>query len=60
MLQKQSTEIRKKIDTLDERFALGEIDRQLYMKFKQKFQEEHGDVIETINNSGIEIYNQEK
>ncbi|GAB5415901.1 MAG: hypothetical protein Crog2KO_00010 [Crocinitomicaceae bacterium] len=39
-LKKQLTEIQKKIDALEERFAIGEIDRSMYEKFTKKYRDE--------------------
>lgn len=39
-VKKQLTELNSKIETLDERFAIGEIDRSLYEKFSKKYKAE--------------------
>lgn len=47
-LKKQRTEIDKKLDKLEERFVLGEIDSELYQKYKAKYQGEIDPIIEEI------------
>ena len=35
--KKQSTEIKQKLGKLEERFAIGEIEKDIYIKFSKKF-----------------------
>lgn len=46
------TETRKKMDTIDERFVVGEIDRSLYEKFKSKYEKECFEIEQELNRTG--------
>lgn len=46
------TETRKKLDTIDERFVVGEIDRSLYEKFKSKYEKEGFEIEQDLNKTG--------
>ena len=39
-IKKQLTALKSKTDTIEERFAVGEIDKEIYQKFKSKFSDE--------------------
>ena len=39
-IKKQLTALKSKTDTIEERFAVGEIDKEIYQKFKSKFNDE--------------------
>ena len=46
------TEIRKKLDTIDERFVVGEIDRSLYEKFKSKYEKDCFEIEQELSKTG--------
>ncbi|MEK6614803.1 MAG: recombinase family protein [Bacteroidota bacterium] len=54
---KKQEEINKKIERLQERFILEEIERDLYDKFLLKYKGEKGTIEEQIQNSAIEVSN---
>lgn len=51
-LKIRQTEIRKKLDTIEERFVIGEINRQLYDKFKPKYEKECFEIERELNKVG--------
>lgn len=53
------TELEKKLDTLNERFALGEIPKEMHMKFETKFKGEIAELLEQIEKAGINLSNPE-
>ena len=46
--KKKSSETKKKINILEERFALGEINQEIYTKFRHKYQEEINSINENL------------
>jgi len=58
--KKKITEIKKKINTLEERFALGEINQEIYTKFKLQYQEELNVINENLDRAPISSSNLEK
>ncbi len=59
-LKKQITEVQKKLDTLEERFAIGEIDRAMYQKFTEKYREEMSELAPKGAKPQIQSSNLEK
>lgn len=51
-LKKELTERRKKLDTVEERFVVGEIDRSLYDKFRSKYEKECFEIEIELNQTG--------
>ncbi len=51
-LKVRLAETQKKKEAIEERFALGEIDRSIYEKFKGKFEKECFDIEQELNKSG--------
>ncbi|MGJ8661469.1 MAG: recombinase family protein, partial [Bacteroidota bacterium] len=51
-IKKQISELQQKLDTLQERFVIGEIEKELYVKFSEKFKNE-------INQFNSELINPE-
>ncbi len=49
--------INEKIDKIQERYVIGEIDQELYQKFIQKFKTEKEGIEEEINKSGFKSSN---
>ena len=45
LLKKQISQINEKLETLEERFALGEISKELYSKFQAKYNEQVQEII---------------
>ncbi len=45
-------DIKKKLDTIEERFAIGEIDRNIYDKFRPKYQKEYFEIEQQLNKTG--------
>ena len=56
-LKSQLTEISKKIDTIQERFVLGEIERELYDKFMCRYREEKQQISIQLENSDMSFSN---
>ncbi len=46
------TETKKRLDTIEERFVIGEIDRGLYDKFKSKYEKEYFEIEQELNKTG--------
>ncbi len=51
-LKAQKSEVQKKLDAIEERFVIGEIDRSLYAKFKPKFEKELIEIEQELNSTG--------
>jgi site-specific DNA recombinase len=51
-LKTQKSEVQKKLDAIEERFVIGEIDRSLYDKFKPKFEKERIEIEQELNATG--------
>ena len=51
-LKAQKSEVQKKLDAIEERFVIGEIDRSLYNKFKPKFEKEIIEIEQELNSMG--------
>jgi site-specific DNA recombinase len=60
LLEDQLKEIQKKIDAIEERFVLGEIDRALYDKFIPKYKEEKRNFIAQLTESDLNVSNLNK
>ncbi len=54
------TEINKKIDKIEERFAIGEINKEMHNKFKAKFEQERAGIEQEMNKSSINFSNLKK
>ena len=46
-----------KIEAIEERFAIGEINSDIYNKFKTKYETEQNDLTSNLNNSALSISN---
>ena len=51
-LKTKLTETRKRLNTIEERFVIGEIDRTLYEKFKPKYEKECFEIEQELNKTG--------
>ena len=51
-LKAKLNKLKKKLDTIEERFVIGEIDRELYEKFKPKFEKEYFEIEQELNKTG--------
>ena len=51
-LKAKLTETRKKLNAIEERFVIGEIDRDLYEKFRPKYQKECFEIEQELNKTG--------
>ena len=51
-LKNKLTEIKKKLETIEERFVIGEIDRGLYEKFKPKYEKECFEIEQELSKTG--------
>jgi DNA invertase Pin-like site-specific DNA recombinase len=49
LLEAQAKEIQKKLDGIEERYVLGEINKELYDKYSDRFKSELNDVLEKLN-----------
>ena len=59
-VKKQLSQLKSKIDTIEERFAIGEIDKEIYIKFKAKYESEEKKLesnlfSSTISSSNLQI-----
>ena len=45
------TEVKKKLEAIEERFVIGEIDRNLYDKFRPKYEKECFEIEQELNKS---------
>ena len=59
-VKKQLSHLKSKIDTIEERFAIGEIDKEIYIKFKAKYESEEKKLesnlfSSTISSSNLQI-----
>ena len=59
-LRKQLTEITKKIDRLEERYILEEIDREMFSKYKERFTTERQELERQLDKSGDSLSNLQK
>jgi DNA invertase Pin-like site-specific DNA recombinase len=59
-LNKQLTEINKKLDSLEERFAIGEINKELFEKFTKKYSDEKLPILQELQITEKELSNLEK
>ena len=60
VLKRNLTECKNKINTIEERFALGEIEQSIYAKFKYKYEEEYDEIQQKIDASGFSSSNLKK
>ncbi len=56
-VKKQLTVLKSKIETIEERFAIGEIDNTIYTKFKAKYEEEQKSLDSNLLDSTISSSN---
>ena len=56
-LKKQLKEVNEKIDAIEERFAVGEIDTEIYQKFKSKYTANQKQISTTLSQSAISSSN---
>ncbi len=59
LFKTQLTEIKKKIETLEERYILGEISQDLYIKFIEKYRIEKSVIEENIAKCNVDLSNLE-
>lgn len=59
-LEKQLSKIEANLSVIERRFVLGEIDRDLYLKYKGEFDEEMNRIKDEVSNSGFQLSNIEK
>ena len=59
-LKKQLKEVNEKIDAIEERFAVGEIDTEIYQKFKSKYTANQKQISTTLSQSAISSSNLKK
>ena len=57
ILKPRHTEISQKLEKLEERFAIGEIERETFLKFKGKFQKERLDILTEMDILKVEKSN---
>jgi hypothetical protein len=60
LLKVKETEVIQRIEAIEERFVIGEINRELYTKFLTKFTTERDDIQKEISKSSISSSNLEK
>ncbi|MBK7128234.1 MAG: recombinase family protein [Crocinitomicaceae bacterium] len=58
-LEKQVSALQMNLNKIGKRFALGEIDRELYLKYKEEFDKELTDLTDEIENSHFNLSNLE-
>ena len=56
-VKKQLSLLKSKIETIEERFAIGEINNEIYQKIKVKYQNEINELKSNLNNSSISSSN---
>ena len=59
-LKKQISGLQSKLETMEERFAIGEINKEIYEKFKVKYQSEISDLESNLLNSTLSSSNLQK
>jgi hypothetical protein len=59
-VKKQLSLLKSKIDTIEERFAIGEIDNEIYKKFKTKYEAEEKNLQSNLFSSEISSSNLQK
>ena len=60
LARKQLKEVNKKIEKIEERFVLGEIDEELYQKYVPKYREERDSIAEELGQGALNLSNLEK
>ena len=60
LMKSQLTEINKKIEKLEERFAFGEIETSIYNKFREKIQKEKNQIEQKLAETEIKSSNRRK
>ncbi|MFV0267523.1 MAG: hypothetical protein ACK5HT_10360, partial [Draconibacterium sp.] len=58
VLKTKLTEIKQKLEAIEERFVIGEIDRALYQKFRPKYEKEFHEIENELNKTGRYSSNQ--
>ena len=58
-IKKTITELNTKIDSIEERYALGEVDNTIYKKFKEKYETQKGELQSKIENPSLSSSNLE-
>ena len=56
-IKKQLTVLDSKIEAIEERFAIGEIERTIYTKFKAKYSAEHTEIASNLNDKTLSSSN---
>jgi hypothetical protein len=51
-LKNKLTETKRKLEAIEERFVIGEIDRNLYQKFRPKYEQECFEIEQELNKTG--------
>ena len=59
-VKKQISGLQSKLETMEERFAIGEINKEIYEKFKVKYQSEISDLESNLLNSTLSSSNLQK
>ena len=59
-IKKRITEFEKKLETIEERFAIGEISNEIYAKFSKKYKNEISDLAKEILNPSLSSSNLQK
>ena len=59
-LEKKMNKLESDLETIEKRFVLGEIDRELYVKYKDQFDKELVQINEEISSSQFNLSNLEK
>ena len=58
-IKKTITELNKKIESIEERYALGEVDNTIYKKFKEKYETQKEELLSKIENPSLSSSNLE-
>ena len=58
-IKKTITELNTKIESIEERYALGEVDNTIYKKFKEKYETQKGELQSKIENPSLSSSNLE-
>jgi len=59
-LNNKVAELERNVEKIEKRFVIGEIERELYLKYKRQFDEEINAIYEEIENSQFKLSNLEK
>jgi site-specific DNA recombinase len=59
-MEREIVDIEKKISRLEERYIMEEIDREMFLRFKEKFSAERAEVVRRISGTSLGVSNLEK